>query len=43
VSEHIANCKLCKKIYSSDKTIYIIIIIILAIICILLFKKVLDI
>lgn len=42
VSHHCQNCPVCKKIYSSDKTLYIIAIVILAIICILLLKKVLD-
>ena len=43
VAEHIANCPICSKFYSTDKTIYIIAIVILSIICILLLKKVLDI
>ena len=42
VAEHIANCPICSKFYNTDKTIYIIAIIALAIICILLLKKVLD-
>ena len=42
ISHHCQNCPVCKKIYSSDKTLYIIPIVILAIICILLLKKVLD-
>lgn len=42
VAEHIANCPICSKFYNTDKTIYIIAIISLAIICILLLKKVLD-
>ena len=43
VAEHIANCPICSKFYNTDKTIYIIAIVILSIICILLLKKVLDI
>ena len=42
ISEHCQNCPVCKKLYSSDNTLYIIAIVILAIICILLLKKVLD-
>lgn len=42
VSEHCHNCPVCKKMYSPDHTLYIIAIVILAIICILLLKKVLD-
>ena len=42
VAEHIANCPICSKFYNNDKTIYIIAIAILAIICILLLKKVLN-
>ena len=42
VAEHIANCPICSKFYNTDKTIYIIAIISLSIICILLLKKVLD-
>jgi hypothetical protein len=37
VAEHIANCPICSKLYNNDKTIYIIAIVIL-----LLLKKVLD-
>ena len=42
VAEHIANCPICSKFYCNDKTIYIIAIVVLAIICVLLLKKVLD-
>jgi hypothetical protein len=42
VAEHIANCPICSKFYNTDKTIYIIAIVALAIICILLLKKILD-
>ena len=42
VAEHISKCPICSKFYNTDKTIYIIAIITLAIICILLLKKVLD-
>lgn len=42
VAEHIANCPICSKFYDNDKTIYIIAIIVLAIVCILLLKRVLN-
>ena len=41
-NEHISNCPICSKFYKNDKIIYIIAIVILAIICILLLKRVLD-
>lgn len=40
--DHIQSCPMCSKFYKSDKTLYIVIIIILSIICIMLLKKVLD-
>lgn len=42
VAEHTADCKVCSKLYNNDKTVYIIAIVLLSIICILLLKKVLD-
>jgi len=39
---HAQNCPLCAKVYDNDKTVYIVTIIVLAIICILLLKKVLN-
>lgn len=42
VANHIKNCPICSKFYENDKSIYIIIIIILAIICIILARKVLE-
>jgi hypothetical protein len=42
IADHIKDCPICSKFYNNDKTIYIIAICILAIICILLLKKVLD-
>ena len=42
VAEHIANCPICSKFYNDDKSIYIIAIVVLAVICVLLLKKVLD-
>jgi hypothetical protein len=42
VADHIANCPICSKFYNTDNTIYIIAIVILAVICILLLKRVLE-
>lgn len=42
VAEHIANCPICSRFYNNDKTIYIIAIIVLSVLCILLLKKVLE-
>ena len=42
LADHIENCPLCSQIYKTDRTPYIIIIVILAIICVLLIKKVLN-
>jgi hypothetical protein len=42
VADHIANCPICSKFYSNDKTVYMIVIAVLSIICILLLKRILD-
>ncbi len=42
VANHIASCPICSKFYNNDKTVYIIAIILLSILCVLLLKKVLD-
>ena len=42
IAEHIANCPICSKFYNNDKTLYIVSIVVLSIICIILLKKVLD-
>lgn len=42
IYKHIENCPICSKLYNNDKTIYIILIIFLTVICIILLKKVLD-
>lgn len=42
-AEHTSTCKVCKAYYGNDKTLYIIIIVTLIAICLLLFKKVMDI
>lgn len=42
-AEHASNCPVCKSYFNNDKTLYIIAIIVLGLVCILLLKKVLDI
>jgi len=42
VAEHVKECPVCSKVYDNDKTVYIVIIVVLAIICILLLKRVLE-
>lgn len=42
IARHIQDCPICSKFYSSDKTIYIIVIVILAIVTLLLLKRVLN-
>lgn len=39
VAEHIANCPICSKFYNNDKTVYLLAIAALVIICILLANK----
>ena len=42
ISTHVDQCQFCKKLYSSDKNLYILFIIFLFFICFLLFKKILS-
>lgn len=42
IADHVGNCPICSKFYKNDTTVYIIAIVILAIICILLLKRVLN-
>jgi hypothetical protein len=42
VSNHISNCPICSKLYNNDRTLYIIFIVFLLVICLLLLKKILD-
>jgi hypothetical protein len=42
VANHIKSCPICSKFYDNDKTMYVVAIIILVIICIILMKKVLE-
>lgn len=42
VAMHIEQCPICSKFYNGDKSLYVIVIVILAIICLLLLKRVLN-
>jgi hypothetical protein len=41
-AEHTANCIVCSKLYNTDNTMYLIVIVVLLIISVLLLKKILD-
>jgi len=41
IANHIGNCPICSRYYNSDRTGYVVVIIILAIVCLLLLKRVL--
>jgi hypothetical protein len=42
IANHIQNCPICSKFYKNDTSIHMIVIITLAIICVLLLKRVLN-
>lgn len=42
IAGHIRECPICSKFYDNDKTIHIIAIVVLSIICLLLMKRVLN-
>jgi hypothetical protein len=42
VADHTANCPVCSKLYKCDKTLYVLFIIVLAALCAILVKKVMD-
>jgi len=42
IAGHVQNCPICSKLYANDKTVYIIAIVILILICLLLMKRVLN-
>ena len=42
VFDHIHNCPICSKFYNSDRTIYIVTIVLLSLVCIILLKRVLE-
>ncbi len=42
VANHVKDCPICSKFYNNDKSLYIILIVLLSIICVLLIKRVLN-
>lgn len=42
IAHHVQECPICSKFYNNDKSVYIIMIVILAILCLLLIKKVMN-
>jgi len=42
IARHIQDCPICSKFYQNDKTVYIIAIVVLSIVCLLLLKRVLN-
>jgi hypothetical protein len=42
IAEHTSNCLVCSKLYSSNNTLYILLIIFLAIVNLLLLKRILE-
>lgn len=42
IAKHVQDCPICSKFYKNDNTVYIIAIVVLAIVCLLLLKRVLD-
>lgn len=42
IARHVEQCPICSRFYHCDKTFYIIIIAILAVVCLLLMKKILG-
>lgn len=42
IANHIYECPICSRFYNNDKTVYIICIVVLSIICLLLLKRVLN-
>lgn len=42
IAKHIQNCPICSRFYNNDHTAYIIAIVVLAIVCLLLLKRVLN-
>lgn len=42
VANHIKECPICSKFYNTDLTIYYIVIVVLAVLCILMMKKTLG-
>jgi hypothetical protein len=41
-ANHVKDCPICSRFYNNDRTVYIIVIVVLTIVCLLLMKKVLE-
>ena len=42
IANHIKDCPICSKFYNCDNSIYIVCIVVLVILCIILFKKIIE-
>lgn len=42
IARHIQDCPICSKFYNNDRTVYVIAIVVLSIVCLLLLKRVLN-
>lgn len=42
IANHIQSCPICSRFYANDRTVYIIAIVVLTIVCLLLLKRVLN-
>lgn len=42
ISKHIQGCPICSKFYNNDRTVYVIALVVLSIVCLLLLKRVLN-
>lgn len=42
IARHIQDCPICSKLYNNDRTVYVVAIVVLAIVCLLLLKRVLN-
>lgn len=42
IAKHVQDCPICSKFYRNDNSVYIIVIVVLAIVCLLLLKRVLN-
>jgi hypothetical protein len=42
IAHHTHNCLVCSRLYNTDKTIYMVLIGLLSVICLILLKKVLE-
>ncbi len=43
ISHHVKHCPICSRLYNTDRTIYLIIIFFLCLLCLILIKKILNI